>query len=290
MRSIVWSEYISLDGVVEEPGDWSIPYFSDDLAQSKSDELFESDALLLRRSTYEAFAATWPNMEDVEGDFAVRMNTLPKYIALDDPHEGRVEQLDGHPRQHPGGGLKAQAGTRQEHPDRWQRRARELAHAPQPDRRDSDVGPSGRSGKRQAPLRGRKGVDRPEARRYTGIRVWRGRAHVPGWRVNGPASVMTTEAPRLRDRTSTAPSSRARLPRAAFREPNLFVGPPRAQATTDNFSWPELVAVTDLASAQRAVDTILEQGEGARGHWEQSHFGQFVEILDECRRRSPCRS
>jgi dihydrofolate reductase len=81
MRSIVWSEYISLDGVVEEPGEWSIPYFSDDLAQYKSDELFESDALLLGRSTYEAFAAAWPNMEDVEGDFAVRMNTLPKYIA-----------------------------------------------------------------------------------------------------------------------------------------------------------------------------------------------------------------
>jgi hypothetical protein len=44
------------------------------------------------------------------------------------------------------------------------------------------------------------------------------------------------------------------------------------------------VAVTDLASAQQALDTILEQGEGARGHWETAHFGQFVEILDEYRR------
>jgi ferritin-like protein len=68
-----------------------------------------------------------------------------------------------------------------------------------------------------------------------------------------------------------------------FGERNLFVGPPRAQATTDNFQWPELVSVTDLASAQRALDTILEQGEGARGHWEQAHFGQFVKILDEYR-------
>ena len=41
--------------------------------------------------------------------------------------------------------------------------------------------------------------------------------------------------------------------------------------------------VTDLASAQRAIDTILEQGEGARGHWEHAHFGQFVELLDEYR-------
>jgi ferritin-like protein len=68
-----------------------------------------------------------------------------------------------------------------------------------------------------------------------------------------------------------------------FGERHLFVGPPRAQASSDDFRWPELVAVTDLASAQRALDTILEQGEGARGHWEQAHFGQFVRILDEYR-------
>ena len=68
-----------------------------------------------------------------------------------------------------------------------------------------------------------------------------------------------------------------------FGERNLFVGPPRAQATSANFHWPELVPVTDLASAQRAIDTILEQGEGARGHWEHAHFGQFVQILDEYR-------
>src|SRR6516165_8384313 len=61
----------------------------------------------------------------------------------------------------------------------------------------------------------------------------------------------------------------------------LFVGPPRAQATSAHFGWPELVAVTDLASAQRAVEEILEQGEGPRGHWRNAHFGQFVAILDE---------
>src|SRR6516164_3167108 len=68
-----------------------------------------------------------------------------------------------------------------------------------------------------------------------------------------------------------------------FGEHNLFLGPPRAQALADNFRWPDLVAVRDLASAQQAIDTILEQGEGARGHWEQAHFGQFVRILDEYR-------
>jgi CDGSH-type Zn-finger protein/truncated hemoglobin YjbI len=61
----------------------------------------------------------------------------------------------------------------------------------------------------------------------------------------------------------------------------LFVGPPRAQATAKHFRWPELVAVTDAASAQRAIDEILEQGEGPRGAWQNAHFGQFVAILDE---------
>ena len=60
----------------------------------------------------------------------------------------------------------------------------------------------------------------------------------------------------------------------------LFVGPPRAQATETNFRWPELVRVTDLASACRAIEEILEQGEGPRGHWRDAHFGQFVNILD----------
>ncbi len=61
----------------------------------------------------------------------------------------------------------------------------------------------------------------------------------------------------------------------------LFVGPPKAQATQAYFRWPELVAVTDLNSAQRAIDTILEQGEGPRGDWRDAHFGQFVGILDQ---------
>ena len=39
--------------------------------------------------------------------------------------------------------------------------------------------------------------------------------------------------------------------------------------------------MTDIASAHRAIDTILEQGEGARGDWREAHFGQFVAILDE---------
>jgi len=61
----------------------------------------------------------------------------------------------------------------------------------------------------------------------------------------------------------------------------LFVGPPRAQAAPGHFGWPELVTVTGLSTAQKAIDTILEQGEGPRGDWRNAHFGQFVSILDE---------
>lgn len=61
----------------------------------------------------------------------------------------------------------------------------------------------------------------------------------------------------------------------------LFVGPPRAQATPDLFKWPQLIAVTDLASARAAVDEIIEQGEGARGDWQSAHYGRFLGIWEE---------
>jgi Ferritin-like len=48
-------------------------------------------------------------------------------------------------------------------------------------------------------------------------------------------------------------------------EDAVFIGPARAQAVTEIFEWPELIAVTYLASAGRAIETIVEQGEGARG-------------------------
>ena len=61
----------------------------------------------------------------------------------------------------------------------------------------------------------------------------------------------------------------------------LFIGPANAQATAEHFHWAELVAVTDLESALRAIDTIVEQGEGARGEWRDAHFGRLLGILDE---------
>jgi hypothetical protein len=61
----------------------------------------------------------------------------------------------------------------------------------------------------------------------------------------------------------------------------LFVGSPRAQATPELFRWPQVVAVTDLASALAAVEEIIEQGEGARGDWRDAHYGRFLAMWDE---------
>lgn len=79
MRNVIVSEYVSLDGVMEEPM-WTVPYWNDDIAKFKLDELFSSDALLLGRVTYQGFAKAWPSMQDEQG-FADRMNSLHKYVA-----------------------------------------------------------------------------------------------------------------------------------------------------------------------------------------------------------------
>jgi dihydrofolate reductase len=78
MRKIVVTEFLSLDGVMEEPG-WTVPYWNDEIAKFKYDELFASDAQLLGHVTYKGFAAAWPSRTDEQG-FAERMNSLPKYV------------------------------------------------------------------------------------------------------------------------------------------------------------------------------------------------------------------
>lgn len=79
MRNVVVTEFMSLDGVMEAPEQWSFPFWDDAIAQFKHDELFASDAQLLGRVTYAGFAAAWPGRTDDTG-FADRINNLPKYV------------------------------------------------------------------------------------------------------------------------------------------------------------------------------------------------------------------
>ena len=68
---------------------------------------------------------------------------------------------------------------------------------------------------------------------------------------------------------------------AKLGEDRLFLGPRSAQAAIGHFPLPNLAPVVDLASAHAAIDTIVEQGEGARGEWREAHFGRLITVLDE---------
>ncbi len=79
MSKVIVSEFVTLDGVMEAPNEWSFPYWNDEIGKFKLDELLASDALLLGRVTYQGFAAAWPSRTDESG-FADRMNSLPKFV------------------------------------------------------------------------------------------------------------------------------------------------------------------------------------------------------------------
>jgi dihydrofolate reductase len=89
MGKLVVTEFVSVDGVFQDPGGvgeidrggWSFKAeHGDEFDRFKSDELMAADAQLLGRITYEGFAKAWPEMEEVEGEFAVKMNSMPKYV------------------------------------------------------------------------------------------------------------------------------------------------------------------------------------------------------------------
>jgi dihydrofolate reductase len=88
MRRIVVSEFVTLDGVMEDPGGaegfdrggWAFQFErGPDGDKFKLDEVLEADALLLGRRTYEGFAKAWPTVTDEVG-FAEKMNSMPKYV------------------------------------------------------------------------------------------------------------------------------------------------------------------------------------------------------------------
>jgi dihydrofolate reductase len=85
MAKIIVTEFVSLDGVMEDPGGaedfkyggWTFEIDRGEGDKFKLDETMDSDALLLGRVTYEGFAAAWPTRE---GEFADKFNTMPKYV------------------------------------------------------------------------------------------------------------------------------------------------------------------------------------------------------------------
>jgi dihydrofolate reductase len=104
MGRIVVTEFVSLDGVIEDPGGsedfkyggWSFEIErGDEGDRFKLDETMNSDALLLGRKTYEGFADAWPSRD---GEFADKFNNMPKYVVsstLKDPEWTNSTVLDG---------------------------------------------------------------------------------------------------------------------------------------------------------------------------------------------------
>src|SRR5947209_14323968 len=94
---LVATEYVSLDGIFDEPGEWSFPFFNEEAAAFKAEELATADAQLLGRTTYEGFAKAWPTMEGT-GAFGEKMNEMPKFVAsttLRDPDWTNTTVLEG---------------------------------------------------------------------------------------------------------------------------------------------------------------------------------------------------
>jgi dihydrofolate reductase len=99
MGRIVVTEFVTLDGVIEDPGGsektaqggWAFKFERGDEGDKyKFDELMAADALLLGRVTYEGFAAAWPNYSDEVG-FAAKMNSMPKYVLSSTLEQGSWE-------------------------------------------------------------------------------------------------------------------------------------------------------------------------------------------------------
>ena len=104
MGRIVVTEFVSLDGVMEDPGGsenfaqggWSFKISRGDEGDKfKLDETFASEALLLGRVTYEGFAEAWPSRD---GEFADKFNSMPKYVVsstLEEPEWNNSTVLKG---------------------------------------------------------------------------------------------------------------------------------------------------------------------------------------------------
>jgi dihydrofolate reductase len=107
MGRIVVSEFVTLDGVMEDPGGaeqsphggWAFKFDrSEEGDRFKYEELMTAEVLLLGRRTYEGFAAAWPKMDG--DDFGRKMNSMPKYVVsttLTDPSWTNSTVLAGDP-------------------------------------------------------------------------------------------------------------------------------------------------------------------------------------------------
>ena len=204
MGKIVVTEFVSLDGVMEDPGGsesfkhggWSFEISRGEEGDKfKLDEVFSSDALLLGRVTFEGFADAWPSRE---GEFADKFNTMPKYVVsstLEEPAWSNSTVLKGDLAEEV---AKLKRGPRGRRRRPRQRAARTgAARAGSRGRAPAD-GVPGRPRDRKAPLRRHERQEASAARRLEDGRRRCGDPHV---RAGGRAGIRADDRSRLtRDR------------------------------------------------------------------------------------------
>jgi dihydrofolate reductase len=121
---VIVQEFLSLDGVMQSPGEasefprggWQKQFVGEDHLRIMNQQMHEADALLLGRKTYQAFAAVWPTVSElgVLGSLAKRMNEMEKFVVSRTINKvewnaalvrGDVAEAVGELREQPGNGL-----------------------------------------------------------------------------------------------------------------------------------------------------------------------------------------
>jgi dihydrofolate reductase len=96
-RNVYATYFMTLDGVVQDPHHWSFPFWNEETATFKNEELRKTDILLLGRKTYEGFAQAWPSRKG-QDDFSTKFNTMPKYLVsstVTDPEWNNTSVITG---------------------------------------------------------------------------------------------------------------------------------------------------------------------------------------------------
>lgn len=77
MGKLIVTEFLTADGRMDDPGEWTPEYFNDQVQQIKNEEYFGAEALLFGGNTFRDHAASWPSVTD---EFGTRLNTMKKYV------------------------------------------------------------------------------------------------------------------------------------------------------------------------------------------------------------------
>jgi hypothetical protein len=155
MRKLVASELVSVDGVMESPEKWQLPYFDDEMGEAIWTAMAAADAMPLGRVTYEERAIFFPFQSSEDVPPADYMNDTPKFVVSTTLQEPLAWNNSTLIKGRLTGDHQVQVATRQGYRYLRQRHARPVAAAREPPRRTQAHGPSGGGGQRHASLRGR---------------------------------------------------------------------------------------------------------------------------------------